>query len=277
MPLKPAWGCGVRHDMHNETKPRQDSGKPVPQFLITGGTVIVVVGLAFEARIAAGAGQQVICAGIGRDLAGAITRAINSHSRGLVSFGVCGGLSPDLKPGSCIVASAVRTHKGRIPTDRQWSQRLLHAIPGAVHGELLGVPAPLAEPESKRTLFEETGALAADMESHIVAHAAAVHGLPLAVIRVVTDPSERPIPPAALAAMRSDGTIDIGSMLRTLARTPRHIGLMMRTALDARAAHATLRRSRRALGPNLAQPEPRVLAPEFLPPAAPIAAMQPAE
>src|SRR5262245_34530498 len=31
---------------------------------VAGGTVIVVVGLAFEARIAAGAGGQVICAGI---------------------------------------------------------------------------------------------------------------------------------------------------------------------------------------------------------------------
>lgn len=239
--------------------------------------MIVVVGLAFEARIAAGAGQQVICAGIGRDLAGAIDRAVTPTSRGLVSFGVCGGLAPGLAPGSCIVASAVRTHKGRIATDRQWSQRLLQALPDAAHGELLGVPAPLAEPESKRTLYEETGALAADMESHIVAHAAAAYGLPLAVIRVVTDPSTRPIPPAALAAMRSDGTIDIVSMLRTLARTPRHVGLMARTALDARAAHATLRRSRRALGSSLGLPEAHVLAPEFAQPATPIAALQPAE
>jgi adenosylhomocysteine nucleosidase len=237
--------------------------------------VIVVVGLAFEARIAAGAGRQVICAGIGRDLAGAIARAVTPKTRGLISFGVCGGLSPELKPGSCIVASAVRTHKGRIPTDNEWTQRLLKALPDSVHGELLGVPAPLAEPESKRTLYEETGALAADMESHIVAHAAAAQGLPLAVIRVVTDPSARPIPLAALAAMRSDGTIDIRSMVRTLARTPRDIGLMFRTALDARAAHATLRTSRRALGPTLGIPD-FTLAPEYAP-AVPGAALQPAE
>ena len=234
--------------------------------------MIVVVGLAFEARIAAGAGRQVICAGIGRDLAGAISRVITPHSRGLISFGVCGGLAPHLKPGSCIVASGVRSHKGRVATDPHWSQRLLQALPDSLHGDLLGVAGPIAEPESKRALYEETGAIAADMESHIVANAAAANGLPLAVIRVVTDPAARPIPRAAIAAMKSDGTVDVWSMMRTLARTPRDIGLMFRTALDARAAHATLRTSRRALGPSLGIPD-FAASTGFTPDAA----MQPAE
>jgi hopanoid-associated phosphorylase len=238
--------------------------------------VIVVVGLAFEARIAAGAGRQVICAGIGRDLAGAIARVVTPASRGLISFGVCGALAPHLKPGSCIIASGVRSPEGLVTTDPHWSQRLLQSLPGATHGELLGVTGPIAKPESKRKLHAETGALGADMESHIVAQAAATYGLPLAVIRVVTDPAQRRIPHAALAAMRSDGTVDVLSMIRTLARTPRDLGLMFRTALDARAAHATLRTSRRALGPSLGLPD-FASRPEFEPFAGSDAAMQPAE
>ena len=239
--------------------------------------MIVVVGLAFEARIAAGAGRQVICAGIGRDLAGTIASAVTPKSRGLISFGVCGGLAPELKAGSCIVASGVHTDNGRVATDRRWSQRLLQALPHAMHGDLLGVCAPLAEPESKRTLYAETGALAADMESHVVARAAALHGLPFAVIRVVTDPSSRQIPPAAIAAMRSDGTIDVRSMLRTLARTPRDVGLLVRTALDARAAHAALRTSRHALGPSLGIPDFHALDLDFDEATPRVAALQPAE
>lgn len=238
--------------------------------------MIVVVGLAFEARIAAGAGRHVICAGIGRDLAGTLSKVITPNSRGLISFGVCGGLAPHLRPGSCIVASAVRSHKGRFATDPHWSQRLLQALPDSQHGELLGVAGPVAEPESKRTLHAETGAIAADMESHIVAQVAAANNLPLAVIRVVTDPAERPIPRAAISAMRSDGTVDVWSMVRTLAKTPRDLGLMVRTALDARAAHATLRTSRRALGPSLGIPDFAAIA-DFEPYAGPEAAMQPAE
>src|SRR3954469_17958991 len=165
MPLAPGWACNALRAMPEwQMAPNRRFGETANRAAgVAGGTVIVVVGLAFEARIAAGAGGQVICAGIGRDLAGAIARAVTPQTHGLISFGVCGGLSPELAPGACIVASAVRTHKGRIATDRRWSQRLLQALPHSTHGELLGVPAPLAEPESKRTLFEETGALAADM------------------------------------------------------------------------------------------------------------------
>ena len=44
--------------------------------------MIVVVGLAFEARIAAGPGVQVICSGDGRNLAADISRAIAHDCRG---------------------------------------------------------------------------------------------------------------------------------------------------------------------------------------------------
>jgi adenosylhomocysteine nucleosidase len=243
--------------------------------------VIVVVGLEFEARIAAGLGMQVVCAGIGRDLAGALGRAIRSDCSGLLSFGVCGGLAPHLKPGACIVASEVLSGRGRVAMDPHWSRQLLQSLPDAEHGLLLGVQAPLADTESKRTLHQETGALAADMESHIVASVAAERGLPVATIRVVTDPAKRPIPRAALAAMRSDGTVDMLAMLRALAKTPRDIGLLMRTALDARAAHATLRRSRSSIGPDLSNPHHR-LRPHGVLPAFPLygsgaEAIQPAE
>jgi len=39
-----------------------------------------------------------------------------------------------------------------------------------------------------------TGAIAVDMESHVVAAVGAAHGLPVAAMRVVTDPAERTLP-----------------------------------------------------------------------------------
>jgi len=47
---------------------------------------------------------------------------------------------------------------------------------------------------AKRALYLKTGALAVDMESHIVAGVAAAHGLPVAAIRVITDPALRAVP-----------------------------------------------------------------------------------
>jgi adenosylhomocysteine nucleosidase len=214
--------------------------------------VIVVVGLAFEARIAAGPGVHVICSGDGRNLAAEISTAIASQNcRGLISFGVAGGLAPDLRPGTCVVGSAIVSGEARMPTDPIWSQRLMKAIPDAVHGLLVGVPAPVADPAAKRSLYQKTGALAVDMESHIVAAVAALHGLPVAAIRVITDPAVRALPVAAVAAMRPNGTTDIAAMIRTVMRRPQELPALLRTALDARAARATLMRGRQVLGPSL--------------------------
>ena len=201
--------------------------------------------------------MRVICGGTGRDLAAAISRAVTQGCRGLVSFGVAGGLAPELKPGACIVGSAVLAGPHRMPTDQQWSQRVLRTIPNAVHGMLLGVPAPVSDPADKRTLYLNTGAVAVDMESHIVANIAGAHGMPMVAIRVVTDSAMRAIPRAALAAMRPNGTIDVFAMLQSLIKRPRDLSLLLQSALDVRAARATLRHGRRLLGPSLGLPESR--------------------
>ena len=223
--------------------------------------MIVVVGMAFEARIAAGLGLQIICGGDGRNLAQTIARAMAGGCSGLMSFGVAGGLDPALPPGTCVIGSAVLAGKRCVAMDQRWSQRLLQAIPNPVHGALLGVPAPVATPEAKRALFLKTGAVAVDMESHVVADVAAAHGVPMAAIRVITDPAARAIPDCALAAMRPNGTIDVGAVIRSLLKKPRDLLGLMRIASDARAARATLRRGRQLLGPELGFPEFRHIEP----------------
>jgi adenosylhomocysteine nucleosidase len=221
--------------------------------------MIVVVGLAFEARIAAGPGVQVICSGDGRNLANSLASAVREGCAGLISFGVAGGLHPDLHPGDCIVASAVLSGGKRLPTDRGWSRNLIETVPGAALGVLVGVHAPVATPDAKRVLHQRTGAVAVDMESHIVASVAAKHTIPMAAIRVITDPAVRALPKSAIGAMRADGTTDIAAMLRLLVKNPWELPKILRTAFDARAARATLRRGRQLLGPSLGLPKVRQL------------------
>ncbi len=211
--------------------------------------MIVIVGLAFEARIAADSGLPIICSGDGRNLTLDLKRAIATGCTGLISFGVAGGLDPKLKPGTCVVGSAIVAGDVRHETDRQWSQKLLEAMPGAVHGVLAGADGPVCTPADKRTLNRETGALAVDTESHVVAHAAASHGLPMAAIRVIADPVHRGLPDVALTAIRADGTTDLRVVLRSLMRRPHQLPALLRTALDARAARATLLRGRCLLAP----------------------------
>ena len=169
--------------------------------------------------------------------------------QGLISFGVAGGLSPELRPGACVIASEVLSGTARYATDAAWSRSLLQAIPNAVQGTILGVPGgAVAQTEEKRALFLGTGAVAVDTKSHVVASVAATHGLPMIAIRVVTDPAERALPQSALAAVRADGTINIAALMRALVRRPYELPALVRTALDAGAARATLKYGRQVLG-----------------------------
>jgi hypothetical protein len=134
-----------------------------------------------------------------------------------------------------------------------WSQELLQMFPDAVSGMLLGVSAPICDPRDKRALHVNTGAIAVDMESHVVATVGAAHGLPVVAMRVITDPAERALPASAVAAMRRNGTTNIVAMIRSVLMRPREIPTLFQTALDALAARATLLRGRRLLGPVLSR------------------------
>jgi adenosylhomocysteine nucleosidase len=225
----------------------------------TAQPLIVVVGLAFEARIATAPHTQVICGGDGRNLGPMLEQTIARGCRGLLSFGLAGGLATDLRPGACVVASEIVWDAGRLPTDPNWSRNLLNAIPYAIRGSVLGVAAPVADPAAKQALRRQTGAHAVDMESHVVARAAAMRGLPLAAIRVIVDPADRAVPSSALAGMRPDGRTDALGVIRSLLRQPRELPALIRTALDARVARASLIRGRQLAGlcfgfPDFGQP-----------------------
>lgn len=217
---------------------------------LSAGSVIALVGLAFEARIAAGPGVLVICRGPGGRAAELLPLAVRSGCRSIISFGVAGGLSPDLNPGDCVVASTIVDYPTLRPTDPLWSDKLLDMIPTARHGPIVGVNAVVSDPADKRKLHALTGAVAVDMESHLVARLAVSHGLPFAALRVVVDPAHRMVPSSALLAMAPGGGTDLPSMLWEILARPSQLAALMRIAADAYAARAALIRLRRALGPD---------------------------
>jgi adenosylhomocysteine nucleosidase len=118
--------------------------------------------------------------------------------------------------------------------------------------DVAGVDAPVADPSAKAALHLSSGAAAVDMESSVVAQAAARRRLPFAILRAIADPARRALPPAALVAMRADGGIDLAAILRSLAREPRQLPALARLRLDARRAFAALARARALLGADFA-------------------------
>jgi adenosylhomocysteine nucleosidase len=213
-------------------------------------TVIAFVGMPFEARIAAGPGVVVFSRESRRELIAAAESAARRGYRGIISFGVAGGLASNLRPGDWVVASSVIDAQTSNVTDRGWSSKLLNLIGRARHAPIVGVDDPIAEPSFKRELHRTTGAAAVDMESHVVAKLAAEHGLAFAAVRVIVDPAERAIPPAALVGMNTDGRTNIPAILRELIARPAQLSRLARIAYDAFVARSEMQRVRELLGPH---------------------------
>ena len=170
---------------------------------------------------------------------------------GVISIGICGALDPALRPGDVVAGSGVRDGRTRFATDTGWTKRLLGKIPHAVGGTVAGSDLMLTTPEAKAALHASSGALAVDMESHIAARFAARHGLPLAVLRCVSDGAHRALPPAAQRGMRPDGSMDVGAVLGALAADPRQLPALIRTGIEAEKGFAALLRCHHLLGPAL--------------------------
>jgi hopanoid-associated phosphorylase len=209
--------------------------------------------LSFEARVAAGPGIAVLC-GTAQRYVDKLEAAVEQGGSGIISIGIAGGLAPGLAPGHWVVASGVVHGGERYDTDRAWSRRLLEALPGAMLADISGVDAPVVAKSDKHKLHQDTGTVAVDMESHIAARIAAAHGIPFAACRVIIDPAERTLPPAALVGMRSDGKADVWAVARSLMLQPRQMFALARVVADARAARSALFQGRRQLGANLSFP-----------------------
>jgi len=235
---------------------------------VNGPRFVAVTGLAFEARIVAGPGVTVVCGGGRIQLRRSLEAAIRKGCHGVLSFGIAGGLAPHLKPGACIVARNVIAENARYTTDAGWSQSLVEKVKGrrgsrlaalqdVSFGDIAGSDVPIACTHAKRSLHEKTGAVAVDMESHVAARIAVEHRVPFAAFRVITDPSHRALPPAALAATNVDGGVDFEAIIRSLIQHPEQVPTLLRLALDSWAARRALIPSRRLLGPNLGLPDLR--------------------
>jgi adenosylhomocysteine nucleosidase len=217
------------------------------------GGVVAVTCLALEARIAQGPGVSVLCIQT-RGLGAALRTAIAQGASGIISFGIAGGLAPDLAAGDWVVASGIRNGKDVIATDRAWAQRLLEMLPGAVHADVVGMDMLVPSLQEKSHLYTGTGAAAVDMESHVAATIAAEHHIPFAACRVIIDAAHRALPPAATLGLRLDGTPDVPAVSRSVWENPDQIPDLIRTARDYHIARRALRLGRRRLGAGLGFP-----------------------
>ncbi|MGH6925083.1 MAG: phosphorylase [Propylenella sp.] len=215
--------------------------------------VLVVTGLAREMKLAAGPGLTAVTSGGSpARLRQLLAERFVPGCSAVLSFGIAGGLDPSLAAGDVVVATGVIAGGGRWPAHRAFADSLSASLAaGGVDARLddiAGVDAPLLDAAAKAAVRRETGAAAADMESHVAAEFAARHGLIFAGLRIVCDPAASSMPAMVANAVRPDGGVDHYAVLADVLRRPRELASLTRLAGEARLSFRALSRCRDLLG-----------------------------
>jgi adenosylhomocysteine nucleosidase len=206
-------------------------------------------GLAAEARIARAAGFSTVVGAGDRDRTTALVENAARQANCLVSFGIAGALAPELRAGDVVISTEVVSDAGRWQAADAFRSRVaaLAAGIGAIEGPVLGALRIIASTDEKRRAWVETGALAVDLESDVVARIAASAGIPFVVVRTIADSVHRELPPAALIPLAEDGTPNLARVLASVVRQPRQVAALCGLARETRTALAALVLPARAL------------------------------
>ena len=212
-------------------------------------TVLCISGLAVEAKVARAAGFSVLVGAGDRDRTATLVLKAAAQTNCLVSFGIAGGLEPELEAGTVIVSGEVISEGCHWVVESQYMRRLsdfAHSI-GAIRGPVLGATSILATRTEKKHAWATTRALAVDLESEIVARTATALGIPFIVLRSIADTARRDLPPASLVALTADGKLDLLKVFSAVLRRPFQLGGMIGLARETAIALSALIGPARAL------------------------------
>lgn len=164
----------------------------------------------------------------------------------LISFGMAGGLSSELKPGDIVISSHVISENDRWNADVAWVAALILQLEleniNVWHGSVFGSDTPVTSPTKKAYFAASTDAIIVDMESHAVARAAKEAGKKFIIVRVVADTYDRAIPSWIIGGIRENGCVDKLAMVLGALTHPWDIPALIRLASDSRKAKESLSR-----------------------------------
>jgi nucleoside phosphorylase len=217
--------------------------------------VVVATGFTREVRTIEGSGVVAIAGGgVAERLEAALHQAAAKGATGILSYGLTGGLADGLRIGDWVVGSRIT---GAIDHDCHpgWRDALASRLPGARIGAFFADGRMIDTIAEKRALGVDHDALAVDMESHVAARVALAHGLPFAIVRIVSDEVDHLLPHAITVSMRPDGGFDRTRMRASLAENPGQMRDVTNTMAQFAAGFRGLRSGAKLLGERLAFPD----------------------
>jgi len=204
----------------------------------------VLCGLKSEARIADGMAHAIMvgCGAARQERARALVRhMVEQGATRLISFGLCGAVSPDLVAGDLVLGSSVMSRDQAWEAEQAFYAPLIEQLPSALCGSVWGGAKIAARAQDKALILRRTGCMAVDTESHIVAEAASRAALPFNIVRAVCDTADMDLPSAALVPLLKEGGVDRRAVWRLIISEPRQLFPLARLGRNAALALRTLR------------------------------------
>lgn len=211
----------------------------------------VVVAMASEARALAGRTVAPLSffpvgefglgylAGIGPERAKHGANALVAQGVGaLMSWGIAGGLHASVPAGHVLLPQAVLgADRQSFASNAHWRRALVVEFEGIcdfADGLLIQSDVLVAAPAAKHALHRRSGALAVDMESCAIAHAAFAAELPFLAVRVVADECDDEVPGIVVGLNDPWGRVRPLRLLRRLLAGPQRLGdlLTLRRSFD---------------------------------------------
>ena len=183
--------------------------------------------------------------GIGQHAAAtAAQQLIDAGADGLLSAGMAGALSQDLKAGDLLLPDTVSTDTGlNFHCNPEWHKQVVPVITNKLGkpycGELLSTQKIISTSDDKLE-SAKYGAIAVDMESAGILHTASEHQVPALVIRTVIDPLNYSIPDHIVRNHDQYGEIDSISLVRSVLFRPAQLLKLMSLGRYYHAARKSL-------------------------------------
>jgi hypothetical protein len=215
----------------------------------------IVVGFAQEAAIVGSPDNAVVIIGGGNaaKLASELNAAIDGGCDHVLSFGTWGALDPAIKAGEIGVGWSLVGAGLTTSCDRAWALSLIAAT-GARAVVVTISAETVATAASKAALRLRTRADVVDFETLVAARVAWNRGVKFAALRSASDTADQDIPPAALAALRAGGGLDIGAVIGSLAGDVSQLPALVALDASSRAAFDALPLALADIGINFGAP-----------------------
>lgn len=199
---------------------------------MTQARIRVICALVAEARTLAHQDTVVTVCGMGGQRAACAARSVLAHRpKAVVSWGIAGGLDPDLTPGALLVPDRVADEHGHA-----WQTE---AVGG--RGLLLSTAVPLATVGEKQKHWHQGGFHAVDMESAAIAAECHDRGVPFLSVRAIADTARCALPPRLADLVHANGRARPAAALAWTAVSPRRLSTLLRYAIYYRRALEALR------------------------------------